>query len=98
MKSTAFPADLRNTQQSGVILLTISILDMPSYTHAVKAQRLLRSRGYPCRIKRREKSSERGCGYSVHITGNSESAISLLESNNIPYSVISGGGEGDDQL
>ncbi|WP_162148456.1 putative Se/S carrier-like protein [Ruminococcus flavefaciens] len=78
--------------------MTISILDMPSYTYAVKAQRLLRSRGYPCRIRRREKSSDRGCGYSVHITGSSESPARLLESYNIPYSVISGGGEGDDQL
>ena len=78
--------------------MTNSILDMPSYTYAVKAQRLLRSRGYPCMIKRREKSSERGCGYSVHIAGGSESAVKLLESRGIPYSVVNDGGEGDDQL
>ncbi|WP_081373547.1 DUF3343 domain-containing protein [Ruminococcus flavefaciens] len=77
--------------------MTNSILDMPSYTYAVKAQRLLRSRGYPCRIKRREKSAERGCGYSVHLTGGSEIAVRLLESHGIPY-VISGGGEVNDQL
>ena len=81
-----------------MILLTSTILDMPSYTYALKAQRLMRSRGYPCRIKRREKSAERGCGYSVHIMGSSDSPLKLLDRYAVPYTLISGGGEVNDKL
>ncbi|MBQ6168490.1 MULTISPECIES: putative Se/S carrier-like protein [Ruminococcus] len=80
-----------------MILLKICILDMPSYTYAVKAQRLLRARGYPCRIRRREKTSSEGCGFSVLINGSCEGAERLLTGYAVPYSVR-GGGADDDKL
>ena len=85
-------------QQSGVILLTICVFDMPSYTHAVKGQRLLRARGVPCALKRRERSLARGCGYSVHVYGSGAEAAELLEAYRIPFSVRNSGGEDDDKL
>lgn len=75
-----------------------SILDMESYTYAVKAQRLLSSHGIACRVKRREKNAERGCGYSLHIFGSFPIAAKLLDNQLIPYSLVSGGGEADDKL
>ena len=98
IKCTADPAELRSTQQSGVILLTKCILDMPSYTYAVKAQRLLRARGCPCTIKRREKSSGYGCGFSVIADESCQSAADVLDMYDIPYSLRNGGGKEDDKL
>ena len=71
---------------------------MPSYTYAVKAQRLLHTRGYPCRIKRREKSPERSCGYSVIVLKNCREAAATLDKYAVPYSLRGGGGEDDDEL
>ncbi|MBQ6251178.1 putative Se/S carrier-like protein [Ruminococcus sp.] len=80
-----------------MILLKNCILDMPSYTYAVKAQRLLRARGYPCRIRRREKTSSKGCGFTVLINGSCDGAERLLTGYAVPYSVR-GGGADDDKL
>lgn len=76
--------------------MNICILDMPSYTYAVKAQRLLRARGYPSRIKRRERTPERGCGFSLRINGACDNALRVLDSYDIPYSI--GGGDDNDKL
>ena len=84
-------------QTQGVILLKTCILDMPSYTYAVKAQRLLRARGFPCRIRRREKTSAEGCGFSVHVSGSCRSAKAVLSGYAVPYTVR-GGGADDDKL
>lgn len=92
-------AVLRRLQESGVILLTICILDMPSYTYAVKAQRLLNSRGYRCRVGRREKSSEQGCGYSLNITsGDCGRASEILDKYSVPHTRNSFGGAYNDKL
>lgn len=71
---------------------------MPSYTYALKAQRLLRTRGYQCRMIRREKSAERSCGYSLVIDMNCRSAAELLEKYSVPYSLRDSGGEDNDKL
>ncbi|MCR5599751.1 MAG: hypothetical protein K6G33_03275 [Ruminococcus sp.] len=71
---------------------------MPSYTYAVKAQRLLRTRGYPCSIERRVRSSERSCGYSLIPETNCRAAAELLKSYNVPFSLRIGGGEDNDKL
>lgn len=71
---------------------------MPSYTYAVKAQRLLRARGYPCTVKRRNKSSERGCGFSLVINSECSAAREVLDIYDIPYSIRNGGDKGNDKL
>lgn len=98
MECTADHAELRNAQQSGVILLKKCIFDMPSYTYALKAQRMLRTHGYQCRVVRREKSAERSCGYSLVIDRNCKNAVDLLDRYDIPYSLRNSGGEDDDKL
>ena len=74
------------------------IIDMPSYTYAIKGQRLLRARGYPCSVKRRGKDSSSGCGFSVVMRGDCESAAKVLDRYDIPYSTRNGGDAGDDKL
>ncbi len=58
---------------------------MPSYTYAVKAQKLLKTRGYNCTIKRTEPLSDEGCGYSLVIEGNCDEIQSILDSYSIPF-------------
>ena len=84
--------------QSGVILLTKCILDMPSYTYAVKGQRLLRQRGYPCVIKRRSKDSVNGCGYSLYAGGHCGRIPEILDSYSVPYNLRRDGADNDDKL
>lgn len=55
------------------------ILEMPSYTYAVKAEGLLRSRGIPVEMLRREE----GCGYNLRIY--SDSAADILDDMGIPF-------------
>lgn len=98
INSTADPAELCSTQQSGVILLMNCIIDMPSYTYAIKGQRLLRARGYPCTVKRRGKDSSSGCGFSVVMRGDCENAAKVLDMYDIPYSIRNGGDTGDYKL
>ncbi len=83
---------------SGVIHLTNCMIDMPSYTYALKAQRLLRARGYPCTVKRRDRSSDRGCGFSLLIQRDCSAALEALDTYDIPYSIRNGGETGDDKL
>ena len=73
MHSTAFP--------QGVITLKICSIDMPSYTYAVKAKKLLASRGIKCDIKRRENT----CGYALGIYGDCRSATEILDKYAVPY-------------
>ena len=84
--------------QSGVILLTKCILDMPSYTYAVKGQRLLRQRGYPCVIKRRSKDSVNGCGYSLYAGRHCGRIPEILDSYSVPYNLRRDGADNDDKL
>lgn len=62
------------------------IAEMPSYTYAVKAERLLKSRKIRCEIKRREE----GCGYDLHIYN--KTALAILDKNAIPYELKKSGG------
>ncbi len=77
---------------SGVILLKVCILEMPSYTYAVKSEKLLKSRGYSCEIKRSESSSGKGCGYSLKIFGECGNAAEILDNYSVPYTDIVCGG------
>lgn len=63
--------------------MKISKADMPSYTYAMKGQKLLRSRGFPCDVKKRDTA----CGYSLHIYGDAAAAIEILDRYSIPYTL-----------
>lgn len=65
---------------------------MPSYTYAVKAERLLRSKGFSCSIARNENISENGCGYLLYISGSCPKALELLSTFSIPYTSVTDGG------
>lgn len=67
--------------------------EMPSYTYAVKGEKLLKARGYQCEVQREEAPSENGCGYSLKIYGDCSRAKNILDSYAIPYtSFVYGGG------
>ncbi|MCM1132790.1 MAG: DUF3343 domain-containing protein [Ruminococcus flavefaciens] len=55
------------------------IAEMPSYTYAMKAERLLKARGIRCEIKRREE----GCGYNLHVYN--KTSLEILRQNAVPY-------------
>lgn len=65
------------------------ILEMPSYTYAQKAERLLRSKGIPSEVKRRST----GCGYVLHIRTDCRTAVAILEKSGIPHVLREHGGE-----
>mgnify|MGYP000028282763 CR=1 FL=1 len=62
--------------------------EMPSYTYARKAQKLLERAGYPSEIVRRES----GCGFDLRL--HSLNALRFLEQNAITYKLKNGGGDG----
>lgn len=64
------------------------ILEMPSYTYAKKAEKLLRSKGVPSDVKRRST----GCGYVLHVHADCRYATTLLEKNGIPFILRERGG------
>lgn len=67
--------------------------EMPSYTYALKSEKLLKARGYQCEVQREETPSEKGCGYSLKIYGDCSRAEKILDSYGIPYtSFVYGGG------
>lgn len=55
------------------------IAEMPSYTYAVKAEKVLKARGIRCEIKRRDE----GCGYNLHVYN--KTALAILNKSGIPY-------------
>ena len=67
------------------------IAAMPTYTFALKAQKLLHARGFPCEIKRSDTSVREGCGYSLHINGNCAAAAEVLRRYSVPFTGMSGG-------
>ena len=66
--------------------------EMPSYTYAVKGERLLKSRGCDCRIVRKEKTASESCGYLLKINGKCRDAFRILDNYAVPYIVTSDGG------
>ena len=62
------------------------LAEMPSYTYAVKAQRLLRGSGISSEIVRRES----GCGFDLLFY--SSAAIAILDKNAVPYRLTDNGG------
>lgn len=64
---------------------------MPSYTYALKGEKLLKSRGIPCQVKRNDSPASGGCGYSLLIYENRDKAAEILDRYKIPYTNITGG-------
>ncbi|MGB4091259.1 MAG: DUF3343 domain-containing protein [Ruminococcus flavefaciens] len=78
--------------RSEVMIMDVCIAEMTSYTYAVKGERLLRSRGYKCKVTRKEKNTAGGCGYQLNIYGHCRETAALLERYAIPYRTLSDGG------
>ncbi|MCM1529444.1 MAG: hypothetical protein NC093_05540 [Alistipes sp.] len=61
--------------------------EMPSYTYARKAQRLLERGGFPSEIVRRES----GCGFDLRLY--SRNALKFLDQNSVTYRLKGSGGD-----
>lgn len=46
------------------------LIAVESVTYAMKAQSILRSKGYYCEVQRTPKNLSTGCGYSIRVKGN----------------------------
>ena len=66
---------------------------MPSYTYAVKGEKLLRTSGYNCNIKRKENNDSGGCGFSLYVSDRCRSAADILDNYSIPYTLRINGGD-----
>ncbi|MBQ9893923.1 MAG: DUF3343 domain-containing protein [Ruminococcus sp.] len=79
--------------------MTVCIVEMPSYTYAVKGSKLLNSRGYHCKIKRDPNTSADSCGYSIYVYNFSRAVTELLDRYSVPYTRVTCGGDVyDDKL
>lgn len=65
--------------------MTHCAVDMPSYTLAMKAQKILKARGYTCEVKRNQSNSDAGCGYYINFSGDCIKAKEILEKYSIPF-------------
>ena len=83
---------LNRLLQTGGMIMTFLTAEMPSYTYAVKGEKLLRSGGCECMIARKEKTSSESCGYLLKISGKCHDALKILDRYAVPYKVISDGG------
>ena len=57
------------------------IVEMPSYTYAKKAEKLLNSRG----IRAEEKRRSTGCGYMLKIYADCRSSLNILDKFGVHY-------------
>lgn len=70
--------------------MTVCNVEMPSYTYAVKAEKLLLARGYPCEIKRIDRPGSSTCGFMLSIRGHCREAIGILKNYSVPFTQIIG--------
>lgn len=68
------------------------IAAMPSYTYVMKGEKLLKARGISCEIRRNDKISETGCGYSLFISRRCDDAERILKNYSVPYTLTPYGG------
>lgn len=67
-------------------------MEMPSYTFAVKGERLLKARGISCELKRNVNATPGSCGYSLYIRSDIKRAAEILKNNAVPFTVREKGG------
>lgn len=73
--------------------MKVCSVTMPSYTYAMKAEKLLSSRGFICSVRRRTgRQASTGCGYSLVISGSCSDALNILDRYSIPYTLDAEGG------
>jgi|GEM_PF-828009 len=75
--------------------MTICRIYLPSYTYANKAKRALMGMGYMSEMKRNEKVSESGCGYSLMTHCSCYEVSRILKDSYIPFRIA--GEEGDEE-
>lgn len=78
--------------EKGGLILTVIILEMPSYTFAVKSEKLLKARGISCELKRNINAAPGSCGYSLHVKRDFNRASEILKKNGIPFIIKEKGG------
>lgn len=62
-------------------------VSMPSLTHALKGQKILRNAGYRCELEKSKRPG--GCVYQLVVIGaESGKALWILEKNNVPVTGI----------
>lgn len=72
--------------------MTVIIMEMPSYTFALKGEKLLKARGISCELKRNINASPSGCSYSLYIRNDGKKAASILQANAVPFTIKDKGG------
>ena len=73
-------------------MVKVCTVEMPSYTYALKSEKLLITRGYECKVARKEKTSSGSCGYLLKTSGSCSEITGILENYAVPYRIISDGG------
>ncbi len=58
---------------------------MPSVTHAMKGQKLLRGAGYACEVEKGKRDASSGCVYRLVAETDANTVLRILERNGIPY-------------
>lgn len=64
------------------------LIGMTSITYAVKAQKLLRSKGVRVKIVPTPKNVGSGCGYSLETEGDVTAVLHILSENGIKYKEV----------
>lgn len=64
------------------------LIGMTSITYAVKAQKLLRSKGVQVKIVPTPKNVGSGCGYSLETSGDVSEVLRILSENGIKYKEV----------
>lgn len=64
---------------------TSNLIAMTSITYAIKAKKLLISKGYKCEISRTPKNLGSGCGYSIRVFNPPEVILPILKSGGISW-------------
>ncbi|MBQ8378141.1 MAG: DUF3343 domain-containing protein [Oscillospiraceae bacterium] len=65
--------------------MTSNLIAMSSITYAIKAKKLLISKGLRCEITRTPKNLGSGCGYSIRVFNPTDDILRILEGAKIKW-------------
>jgi hypothetical protein len=65
-----------------------NLIGMTSVTYAVKAQNLLTSMGYTCKVVSTPKNLGSGCGYSIAVNADPNRIAAILREHGIKYKEV----------